>query len=82
MKKRIKVTAEVLEQIKEQHPQMVEDIKKRMDGEGRIEVREEVWNRNGGAEDKNSEPETELPEIIELGVTVGELLGIPGDKRK
>lgn len=68
MKKKIKIPAEVVEQMEEQNPQMAEEVKRRMDDEGRIEVRDEVWNRQG------EETEIELPEVIETGLTVGDLL--------
>ena len=65
--KKIKIPAEVLEQLEEQHPQMAEEVKRRMDAEGRIEVRDEVWNRQDG------ESEPNFPECIETGLTVGDL---------
>ena len=42
MKKKNKIPAEVLEQLEEQHPQMAKAVKRQMDAEGRIEVRDEV----------------------------------------
>ena len=69
VKKKIKIPAEVLEQLEEQHPQMAEEVKRRMDAEGRIEVRDEVWNR------QDEEEEPSFPERIETGLTVGDLIG-------
>ena len=69
MKKKNKIPAEVLEQMEEQHPQMAEEVKRQMDDEGRIEVRDEVWNRQG------EETEPSFPECIEIGVTVWDLIG-------
>ena len=68
--KKIKIPAEVLEQLEEQHPQMAEEVKRRMDDEGRIVVRDEVWNR----QDEETEPS--LPEYIKIGLAVvGDLIG-------
>ena len=69
MKKKIRIPAEVLEQLEEQHPQMAEEVKRLMDDEGRIEVRDEVWNR----QDEETEPS--FPECIKTGLTVGDLIG-------
>ena len=68
MKKKIKIPAEVLEQLEEQHPQMTEEVKRQMDAEGRIEVRDEVWNRQDG------ESEPNFLECIETGLTIGDLM--------
>ena len=38
MKRKVKVPAEVLEQLEEQHSQMAEEVRRRMDDKGRIEV--------------------------------------------
>lgn len=35
---RVKIPAEVLEQLEEHHPQMAEEVRRRMDDKGRIEV--------------------------------------------
>ena len=68
MKRKNKIPAEVLEQLEEKHPQMAEEVKRQMDAEGRIEVRDEVWNRQDG------ELEPSFPECIETGLTVGDLM--------
>ena len=67
--KKIKIPAEVLEQLEEQNPQMAEDVKRQMDDEGRIEVRDEVWNQQGEKKDPS------FPECIKTGLTVGDLIG-------
>ena len=67
--KKIKIPTEVLEQLKEQNPQMAEEVKRQKDDEGRIEVRDEVWNR----QDEETEPS--FPECIKTGLTVGDLIG-------
>ena len=67
--KKIKIPAEVLEQMEEQNPQMAEEVKRRMDDEGCIEVRDEVWNR------QDEEKEPSFPECVETGLTVGDLIG-------
>ena len=70
MIKKIKIPAEVLEQMEEQHPQMAEEVKRLMDDEGRIEVWDEDWDR------QNEEKETSLPEYIKIGLAVvGDLIG-------
>ena len=61
--------AEVLEQLEEQYPQMAEEVKRQMDDEGRIEVRDEDWNRLG------EETGPSFPECIETGLTIGDLMG-------
>ena len=76
MKKKNKMSAEVLEQLEEQHPQMAEEVKKRMDADGRVEIRDEVWNR------QDEEKGVELPEIVETGLTIGDLMGMFGKSRK
>ena len=69
MMKKIKIPADVLEQLEEQHPQMAEEVKRQMDDEGRVEVWDEVWNRQG------EETEPSFPECIKTGLTVGDLIG-------
>ena len=73
MKKKIKIPAEVLEQLEEQHPQMADAVKRQMDAEGRIEILDEVWNRQDGEEAKDGRTEPSLPECIETGLTIGDL---------
>ena len=65
--KKIKIPAEVLEQLEAQHPQMAEEVKRRMDAEGRIEILDEIWNR----QDEETDPS--FPECIETGLTIGDL---------
>ncbi len=67
MKKKIKIPEEIVEQLEEQHPQMAEEVKRQMDAEGRIEIRDEVWNRQDG------ETEPNFPECIKTELTVGDL---------
>ncbi len=67
--KKIKIPAEVLEQLEEQHPQMAEAVKRQMDAEGRIEILDEVWNR------LDEETGASFPECIETGLTIGDLMG-------
>ncbi len=55
MKRKVKISAEVLEQLEERHPQMAEEVRRRMDDKGRIEVRDEVWNRQDEEEDGEGE---------------------------
>ncbi len=55
MKRKVKISAEVLEQLEERHPQMAEEVRRRMDDKGRIEVRDEVWNRQDEEEDEEGE---------------------------
>ena len=55
MKRKVKISAEVLEQLEERHPQMAEEVRRRMDDKGRIEVRDEVWNRRDEEEDGEGE---------------------------
>ncbi len=70
MIKKIKIPAEVLEQMEEQNPQMAEEVKRLMDDEGRIEVWDEDWDR------QNEEKELSLPEYIKIGLAVvGDLIG-------
>ena len=45
-----------------------------MDDKGRIEVRDEVWNRQDEEEDEGKGKV--LPEVIDTGLTIGDLLGI------
>ena len=65
MKKKIKILAEVLVHLEEQYPQMAEAVKRQMDAEGHIEIRDEVWNRQDEATDSS------FPECIKTGLTVG-----------
>ena len=76
MKKKVRVSAEVLEQLKEHHPKMAEEVRQRMDDKGRIEVRDEVWNRQDEEEDEGKEKA--WPELIDTGLTIGDLLGMLG----
>lgn len=70
MIKKIKIPAEVLEQMEEQNPQMAEEVKRLMDDEGRIEVWDDDWDR------QNEEKEPSLPEYIKIGLAVvGDLIG-------
>ena len=78
MKKKVKVPAEVLEQLEEQHPQMAEAVKRQMDAEGRIEIRDEVWNRQDEEEAKDGGAKPSFPECIETGLTIGDLFGLFG----
>ncbi len=78
MKKKVKIPAEVLEQLEEQHPKMAEEVRRRMDDEGRIEIRDEVWNRQDGEEEKDGGAKPSFPEYIETGLTIGDLLGMLG----
>ena len=54
---------------------MAEEVRRRMDDEGRIEIRDEVWNRQDG-EDEGKEKA--WPELIDTGLTIGDLLGMLG----
>lgn len=60
--------------MEERHPQMAEEVRRRMDDKGRIEVRDEVWNRQDEEEDEGEGKV--LPEVIDTGLTIGDLLGI------
>lgn len=74
MKKKIKLPAEVLEQLEARHPQMAKEVRGLMDSQGRIEVQDEVWNRE--TEDAPQKEAPELPEVVDTGLTVGDLLRI------
>ena len=71
--KKIKIPAEVLEQMEEQNPQMAEEVKRRMDDEGCIEVRDEVWNRQDEEDARDKEMKPSFPECIKTGLTTGDL---------
>lgn len=55
---------------------MAEEVRRRMDDEGRIEIRDEVWNRQDEEEDEGKGKA--WPELIDTGLTIGDLLGMLG----
>ena len=77
MKKKVKIPAEVLEQL-EGHPEMKRAILGMMDAEGRIEIRDEVWNRDGEGADRNGKDGIALPDCIDTGLTIGDLFTLFG----
>lgn len=74
MKKQVKIPAEVLEQLDKQYPHMAEEIKSLMDDEGRIAIRDEVWNREKEEERETKDARPELPKVVETGLTISDLL--------
>lgn len=69
-----------MEQLEAQHPQMAAEVRRRMDDKGRVEVRDEVWNRMTGDETESGRKEPVFPECIDTGLTIGDLLGMIGKK--
>ena len=81
MNRKIKISAEVWAQL-ENHPTMKEQLASLMDDEGRIEIRDEVWNRDTEECGQSKEAWPELPEVVETGLTIGDLLKIFGKADK